>query len=152
MNSAVREAHTVKGLAGNIGATLLAEHAAQVEAMLNRGETEGLGTALDAMGAELVSLLARITAAMGEEPQQTLSSATSSVDRELLADDLRRLAGLLADDDSDAGELADGLADRLGAVGQSAAAQALLKRVGDFEFESALERVREIAHALEIAL
>ena len=69
LKTAVREAHTLKGLAGNIGATELARHAAQVESMLGRGETGGIAAAMTTMATELDDLLARIGAGI-ETPGQ----------------------------------------------------------------------------------
>jgi signal transduction histidine kinase/DNA-binding response OmpR family regulator len=153
--TAVREAHTAKGLAGNIGATLMAECAGIVEGMLNRGETEGLATALHAMEAELDSLLTRISAAMGDSqgaaPAPTGAPALP-VDKDALAPDLRKLGALLADDDSDASEVAEKLADWLISLGHGPAAKDLLKQVGEFKFDVALERLKAIANTLDIAL
>ena len=154
-NTAVREAHTVKGLAGNIGATPMAEHAGMVEGMLKRGETDGLVGALQCMEAELGNLLTRIAASI-EPPQEVTAPPDSlsphNVNQEVLGAELRQLAALLADLDSAASTLAEGLSGRLGALGQGAAAQDLLKQVAEFEFDTAQERLQEIASALDIAL
>jgi two-component system sensor histidine kinase/response regulator len=153
--TAVREAHTVKGLAGNIGATPMAERAALVEGMLKRGETEGLADALTAMETELASVLARIAAGLGTPEQAPPAAATivpAAVDRDALGVQLRQLATLLADLDSGAGEVAEGLAGPLGALGQGQAADSLLKQLAEFDYDAAKERLLEIARALGVAL
>jgi len=153
-DTAVREAHTVKGLAGNIGATPMAECAGLVEGMLKRGETEGLAAALDAMEAELGSLLARISAALGEVAPAAPSNSPSpaSINREVLAADLRKLGALLADGDSEASGVAENLAERLSALGQGQATKAMLKQVAEFEYDTARERLADIARLLDVAL
>ena len=155
VETAVREAHTVKGLAGNIGATQMAERAALVEGMLKRGETEGLAEALHAMEAELANQLAHILAAMGEPEEESAAPANIlpvNVDKDALGVELRQLAALLADLDSSSGAMVENLSPQLNALGQEAATRSLLKLVGEFEFDDALERLKETARTLEIAL
>jgi len=155
VETAVREAHTVKGLAGNIGATQMAERAALVEGMLKRGETENLAEALHAMEAELASQLTKISTAMGE-PEEVQAASTpmspANVDKNALGDELRQLAALLADLDSSSGATVERIAVQLNAMGQGTAARDLMKLVAEFEFDTALERLQETAHALEITL
>ena len=153
VETAVREAHTVKGLSGNIGANEMAQRAALVEGMLKRGETEGLADALHAMETELTSQLTHISAAIGEpETAQLASSARVAVDKDGLAIDLRKLAALLADLDSSSGSMVEKLSPQLNALGQGLAARNLLKLVGEFEFEDALKCVQETAGTLGVAL
>ncbi len=152
VETAVREAHTVKGLAGNIGAKPMAETAASVEALLQRGETEGLAAAVAAMGAELSDLVARIAAALGNPQPLPAAGAAPAPDKAGLALDLRRLASLLADDDAEAGEAAQGLAARLEALGQTAAAKTLCARLEEFDFDGASTCLGKIANDLDLAL
>ncbi|MBF0460120.1 MAG: response regulator [Magnetococcales bacterium] len=155
LESAVREAHTIKGLAGNIGATVLAEWAGQVEGLLQRGETAGLAAALQAMAAEQASLRERIVAALGEPPAPLPVAADRpplAVDQAVLAGELRRLGLLLADGDADASELAERLSGPLQAVGQGVLGKEMLKQVAEFEFEGALVALRGMAEALQIVL
>ena len=62
--TAAREAHTVKGLAGNIGADHMAKCAATVEHMVKDGVTEGLDEAVTQMETELADLRGRIAVAL----------------------------------------------------------------------------------------
>jgi len=151
--TATREAHTVKGLAGNIGATKMAERAVVVESMLIRGEADALAPELDAMEQELVILLERIAAVMGS--RQTTEDAPVAgkyVDMAVLVYELRQLGGLLADDDSKAGKLVDGIADRLDAVGQGPFAKQLKKLITKYDFEGAMDKLNETAQALGVIL
>ncbi len=152
--TATREAHTVKGLAGNIGATRMAERAARVESMLKRGETAGLDDALNAMEAELVGVLGRIAAAQpapAEAAAPVPDGLPVSIDKAALAAKLLQLDKLLADGDLNATEVAENLADQLAALGKGRVAKSLLKMVSEFEFDAARERVQEIARSLDLA-
>ena len=151
--TATREAHTVKGLAGNIGAIKMAECAGMVEDMLRRGESDGLAPALNAMEQELAILLERIVAVM--DPPQTTEDAPvagGSVNMTVLAHELRQLAALLADDDSRAGKIVDGIADKLAVAGQDISAKQLKKLIAKYDFEGAMAELNETAHALGIVL
>ena len=155
VETAIREAHTVKGLSGNIGATPMALSAGKVEAMLKQGVTDGLSDALSAMKNELGELLGRITEAIGE-PAETTAAQTEKpaieVDKSALQIELRKLAALLEDIDSGAESVLEGLSEKLGALGQGAAAKEIQKLVGEYEFDEALDRLKEMAKAIEIEL
>jgi signal transduction histidine kinase/CheY-like chemotaxis protein len=152
--TAQREAHTLKGLAGNLGAASLMERAAAVEGLLQRGGHNDAAAALTAMQAELDSVLGRIASAMGEPevPAQVAGLAVAAVDRDALGVDLRHLSALLAGLDPAAGEAAEALAGQLEALGQKDAVRRLLREVGEFEFDGARERLDEVARSLGISL
>jgi signal transduction histidine kinase/DNA-binding response OmpR family regulator/HPt (histidine-containing phosphotransfer) domain-containing protein/HAMP domain-containing protein len=155
-DSAIREAHTVKGLAGNIGSASLAGHAATVERLLQQDDAADLQDALAALAADLDGTRARIHDALGADeathPAAAPSSSPETLDKSALAADLRQLLGLLADLDAEAGAVVEALAGRLEALGQAPAANALLKLVTEFEFEAAEDRVRELAAELQLEL
>jgi PAS domain S-box-containing protein len=148
--TATREAHTAKGLAGNIGAARMFECAAAVEGMLRRGETAGLTEAMAAMAAELDSLLERIISSIGGDA--AASTSAGAVDMAGLEEDMRKLAALLTEDDSSAAKAADGIAEKLDAAGKGSAAKRLKKLISRYDFEAALVVLKETAQALGIAL
>jgi two-component system sensor histidine kinase/response regulator len=153
METATREAHTVKGLAGNIGATQLLALAGSVEGLLRHGTLDALPAALLAMAQELDLILSQIASAMG--PSTAAADTTAApivVDRAVLANDLQELAALLADDDSRAAKVADSIAEKLRAVGQGVVSLQLQKRIAKYEFEEALDALKEAALALDIPL
>jgi len=151
--TATREAHTVKGLAGNIGAIKMAECAGVVEDMLRRGESDGLALVLNAMEQELAILLERIVAVTGiPQTPEDAPAVGGHVNMAVLAHELRQLAALLADDDSKAGKIVDGIADNLGAAGQDISAKQLKKLIAKYDFEGAMDKLNETAQALGIVL
>jgi HPt (histidine-containing phosphotransfer) domain-containing protein len=153
MDTATREAHTLKGLAGNIGATQLLAQAGAVEGLLRHGPLDGLPAALLAMEQELNIVIGHIADAMGPSTGGTDTNVTTLVvDRTELASDLRELSALLADDDSRAAKLADSIAEKLRALGQGLISAQLQKRIARYEFEEALDALKEAASALDIPI
>ncbi len=164
-NTAVREAHTIKGLAGNIGASALFASAGQLETLLKSGENAGLAQALVDMGSELDSVIGRIHQALPPEPSaegsdsRAIASLTPShaqastpVDTAMLAAGLRQLASLLSDLDTGAEEIAAQMEAPLVTLSHAHTLKQIQRLIGEFEFDAALERVQEIAAKLEITL
>ena len=151
--TARRDAHTTKGLAGNIGATELMALAGAVEGALKLGPGDALQSALAAMEHELNVVLANIAAALVEANAGVVPVTQSvEVDRVLLASELGELATLLADDDSRAARMVDNLIDKLRACGQGVLGSQLQKLVAKYEYQDALQTLHETAQALDIAL
>ncbi|MDO8466403.1 MAG: response regulator [Gallionella sp.] len=150
--TAARTAHTFKGVAGNIGATEMSVCAAMVEGMLKQGNADGLAEALDEMEQKLKFLLERIAAAMdGYKPPAAVSPG-SFTDMATFAGELRECAALLADGDSRARRLADGIACRLGEIGQGDIADQLKKCISRYDFKGAMDKLKEAAQTLRIVL
>ncbi len=148
--TAIRHAHTLKGLAGNIGANRMFDLAARLEDILNRGETACLYEAMAEADGELADLLRRISEGMSHEVEAT-AGTDAIVDMDSLADDMIKLAALLADDDPQAVGVMDGLVDRLGCTGHTDAARTVQESIANFDFEDALVRLGEIGRALQIS-
>jgi two-component system sensor histidine kinase/response regulator len=149
--AAAREAHTCKGLSGNIGATQLQGLAGTVESAVGHGQDAA--PALQEMAQALSVLLAEIVTALGAAPpEEVASGGLEPADPAVLAQELRELAALLADDDARAGKLVESLGEKLRAAGQGGLAAQLKKLIGKYEFEQALDKLKEAALALEIEL
>src|SRR4029453_6207061 len=100
--TALREAHTLKGLAGNVGATELAQRAATLESNIKAGGPEARDTALAAVEESLVKLWDSLAASGrggGQEPVAT-PNPSERVDLTTLAPRLDNLASLIANDDT----------------------------------------------------
>jgi CheY-like chemotaxis protein len=149
--SATREAHTLKGLAGNIGANTLAEHAGALEAALRQKDPVQVQHSLPLLEQMLQQHLAAIAQAV---PQQT-PAASGGVSPAELADlptDLQDLATLLADDDARAAKQIERIAAKLAAAGQAPLALQLQKQIARYAFDDGLETLRQLAHAMNIHL
>ncbi len=149
--SAAREAHTVRGLAGNIGAGGAAAAAGRLEQMLAQGQREGVEGALDELAGELAQLVLQITLALGDAPAAGREAASVD-DRAALAAGLRELARLLAQDDSGAAKLLDRICPLLGAAGQGEHGRQLRRLISQYDFEGALDQLQQAASAAGIAL
>ncbi|GAB0057162.1 Sensor histidine kinase RcsC [Candidatus Magnetaquicoccaceae bacterium FCR-1] len=156
---AIRETHTLKGLAANIGATDLVERSREVEEILKKGgELEGVVEARAALDTELTRIVRAIDAAMEENgpppspPSPPLASASVTVDREELATGMSELAVLLGEYDSTASGKVLGISEKLGAMGMHREADRLKRLIDQYEFEDALDKLREIAQNCQIKL
>ncbi|MBA5685858.1 hybrid sensor histidine kinase/response regulator [Rugamonas apoptosis] len=159
--AATREAHTVKGLAGNIGAMALADAAAKVEQILAQGVEEGRDAALAAMGQELGEMVTRVSMALrgtaaaapaAAQAGQAALAAPAPADPAVLAGEVREMARLLAQDDAAAVKLLDRVCPMLTAAGQGEPSRQLRRMLAQYDFEGALDELRGVATALQISL
>ncbi|MGK5058406.1 response regulator [Janthinobacterium sp. LB2P49] len=157
LETAIREAHTLKGLAGNIGAGGLADSAARVEHLLSLGSHDGLPQALAACTLALDELVPKIVLAMHSrgnvaEAGGAVVAQVAPVDRAHLEAGLRELSQLLQQDDAQAVKHLDGIGPVLVAAGQAEHARQLKRMLGQYDFEGALAQLGEVADALELTL
>ncbi|QDL54414.1 PAS domain-containing hybrid sensor histidine kinase/response regulator [Rhodoferax aquaticus] len=160
-DTATREAHTVKGLAGNIGASQVMALAGNAESALRKQDAAATTAALQELAQALAETVLNIRSALtlgahdalgAEAPDVATAQAAAPLDLETLGNSMRQLAELLAEDDARSAKLADSLAADLRNAGQGAASSQLQKLISKYEFESALDKLREIAQALSITL
>ncbi|CAM2978745.1 response regulator [Janthinobacterium lividum] len=157
LETAIREAHTLKGLAGNIGAGGLADSAARVEHLLSLGSHDGLPQALAACTLALDELVPKIVLAMQSRGHVAEAGGApvahvAPVDRAYLEAGLRELSQLLQQDDAQAVKHLDGIGPMLVAAGQAEHARQLKRMLGQYDFEGALAQLGEVADALELTL
>jgi CheY-like chemotaxis protein len=154
LETAIREAHTLKGLAGNIGAGGLADSAARVEHLLSLGSHDGLPQALSACTLALDELVPKIVLAMQSRGTvaEPGNAVVAPVDRAHLEAGLRELSQLLQQDDAQAVKHLDGIGPVLVAAGQAEHARQLKRMLGQYDFEGALAQLGEVADALELTL
>ncbi|TXH90678.1 MAG: PAS domain-containing sensor histidine kinase [Rhodoferax sp.] len=149
--TAVREAHTLKGLAGNIGAGPLAEQAQDLEALLRQGESGAALQELAVLAMLLDELVAAIHSAMPMDSEPA-SGSPAAVDTDTLAQEVQELAALLADDDARAAKLVERLAPALQSMGQATLSGQLQKQVARYDFEEGLDTLRTLCKALNLPL
>ncbi|WP_317204738.1 response regulator [Janthinobacterium sp.] len=150
LETATREAHTLKGLAGNIGAGGMADSAAAVEHLLGQGGGEALEEALAAMAGELGQLLPALARALSERAAP--AAAAAAPDMALLDGTLREMARLLSQDDAAALKQLELIAPLLAAAGQAEHARQLRRQLGQYDFEGALAQLHAAAGALDLTL
>ena len=148
---AERTAHTIKGVAGNIGANTLFKCVVELDALLKKAveqEKEGLSMPLPAekintLLLEMDNQTARLVEAINasalfaekEQPKQK-----QDADPARLAELTAKLAELLEEDDSEAQECLE----ELTAISDKSEFEKMKKLVAEYEFEEALEILREI--------
>jgi len=130
-DAAGRIAHSLKGVAGNIGFRALHAEAAALETAIRAGD--GIEPALTALEASLTAIIASLRSAFADG-----TSSADAGDTAASSQHLARLARLLSDADGDAvGYLMQhGPAVRSALPGEAYAS--LEKAVSDFDFEEAL--------------
>jgi PAS domain S-box-containing protein len=144
-----RAAHTLKGVAGTIGATQVREAAAELEAVCRERAAEDLiAGCLERVSAAL-DLVVRSLEALPEEPSEEHTAGTVAVDRDVVHPLLEQLRGRLTESDTGALKLAEELAGALRGTEVQGLARRLESRIDDFEFDDALELLDQLASALE---
>nr|WP_315183683.1 response regulator [uncultured Albidiferax sp.] len=128
--TAERLAHTLKGVAGNIGASDLQHAAGLLEAAIHAGQP--LDALLEPVHSQLAALVAALQAAL------PAPAALTDMDQAQLAPVLAQLRSLLAEDDSDASELFQQHSSLLqAALGRAHATVA--SAMAEYDFEAALQ-------------
>ncbi|MCX7173479.1 MAG: response regulator [Proteobacteria bacterium] len=154
-DTAVRLAHTLKGLSGNIGATKLRKAAERLELAL-KPEQGGLPEALLAETGDLLHAVLggidRITPRGRESGDSTAVEMGSHPDVEALSPLLREFALLLADNDGEAITRADALVVMLKGTALVGDFMQIRQMTERFAFDEALRLLRSIAFKLEIGL
>ncbi len=148
-----REVHTLKGLAGTIGARGIEDHAQILENILKNNLIEGRDEAIYTLEVDLVNLLSKIQSAdctpVDIIPPPSKNISFVSVDKDKLEAKLRQFNAQLTDLDSDAATTITELVDELNGFEEIKKIQ---KSVDTFEFEDAQKQLQELVHVLGIRL
>jgi len=153
--TATRLAHTLKGLAGNLAATQLAQAAQNVETALKENRPDEADQRLAALEHELQVVVQAILTSAPPAPQEPVSPAPgwpqASASAELRSL-LVRLARLLLANDTEAEEAAASLAPHLTPWNLRQESQALEEQVASFDFDAAQRTLQAIAAAVAVKL
>ena len=142
--TAERIAHTVKGVAGNLGITALAPVAGALEAAFRSGQ--GTKSALSAFEAEMARTVASLQEALGAEAAPAAAGAA------LELAPVRKLAALLAASDGDAADFLIEHAAGIRPLFDGGDYRGFEQAVGGYDFEPALERLQAAAARQGISL
>ena len=138
--TAEREAHTIKGVAGNIGAEEVQAAAKRLEAAIRQGaDTKVPITELGRILGELIESLASLTV-----NQDTAGETPSTVEVSDLLPKLDRLQALLEDYDAKAINLVSELESQVAHTEFAQLIRAIGERIDDFDFDEALERLNAL--------
>ncbi|MBF0126158.1 MAG: response regulator [Magnetococcales bacterium] len=153
LRKAVRLAHSIKGVAGNMGADSLQQAAHALEEAIqgeNRAERERCVVNFDALLTPLMEVIAGIVTTE-EEPVADLRE-TVEIDAALVAPLLLELSARLEDSISETDSLMDALKEHLASTRAASALAELGKHIHDYDFHKALDRLHAIAHMLNLSL
>lgn len=149
-STAVREAHTLKGLAGNIGADALFLEAQEIERMIAQEEFEHLEIKMNALEQQLSQLITDITQALESKQESTVAGKSDDMmDKTALFAKLEALKLLLEELDSEASDVIEEVMPVLEKMGYATQAQELFKEVNNFDFEMASTRLQTLMQRLK---
>lgn len=140
LQQAILEVHTLKGLAGNIGATTLFEEARELEHMFTQGEVE----ALDSMLSRIDGILNEIIDAISYTVAQEKLSPLPRISKDILLKKMDHLNALLNDLDSEALEIMEEIMPSLLEYGYEEKILTLQSQINNFDFEKARQSLQGI--------
>jgi signal transduction histidine kinase/DNA-binding response OmpR family regulator len=142
-----REAHTLKGLAGNIGAEALQQAAQAVENQIKEGNKTLAG--LNVLSELLVKIIESLRI-LEETKAIEVETATVNTDSEKVSNLLVKLKELLDDDDSDAGDVLEELLPLFKGNEEEKQLKRIADLVDDYEFDNALIELDSLSGSLTL--
>ena len=142
---AERIAHTVKGVAGNIGITEVQSLAQKLEKALHDGDRKILSLLVEFASLMSAQVRAIEKALCGSPTEQV---RTSPFNEEAAADAIARLRTLLEASDGDAEESFRSLHDAVAGAVEKPHLDSLSESINNFNFDRALVKLDEIAELL----
>lgn len=137
---AVRFAHTLKGAAGNIGATALYQFSGSLEIAIKEARSHDIASIFPSFDKELQKVFSGLREAF---PAAT-DNRDSSIELEALIPCLERLKNYLDDDDPEATDYMSEKKELLSKGIPPEVFSALVKNVENFEFDNALHTIEKV--------
>ncbi|MBF0474948.1 MAG: response regulator, partial [Deltaproteobacteria bacterium] len=153
-DEARRAAHTIKGVAGNIGAQALFQTAGALELALkddHQEEARGLFPPFEASLDRVFSGLAAWVQAEAESAKEEAAPVSGGPDLQTARNLLPNIVRLLEDGDAEAGDLLDSLRTALAGAGLESTLDVLEGHVDAFDFDDALAALDPIAQILNLS-
>ncbi len=168
LKAATREAHSLKGVAANIGAMGVRKAAYSLENACKEGSTDNIDELLSRVIAELHPVVIGLEA-LKPSPQGDGTTAPTTPDRatsrdggsaaksrelDLLAVEplLRELYGFVADDNINAAETVENLAPLLNGTDYAGNLDSINRAIEGYDFDKALEALTTLVNKLDISL
>ncbi len=145
---AERLAHTLKGVAGQLGATGMQALAGQLESQLHRDATPE-PQLLQQLERDMFALQESLARLLPGCCEQTRTAVGEDVDRRAMQDLITRFAGLLRDYDSEAIDLLSQSGSVMIAALGSEAHKQIARAARQFDYDSALDALVKCAQALD---
>ena len=138
---AIRLAHTLKGVSGNIGAMKLFESAQAVEARLNSGNDGGHPAAI----AEMTAILAQtceILQPVINELEKESGGVSADLDRAAIIFHLQTLSQFLLESDTEAQSILEKISAMVSGTLMEEAVVQIAAHVSNYDFEGALDELK----------
>ena len=148
--TAVRIAHTVKGIAGTIGALDLFETAAELESALREKPTSPPGRLVAKVSDQLKQVLSAVTTAL--EVHEERLPAGETKDLRELAPKFALLKRMVAEFDSEAEDILESIIAEAGGGSAREALRPLARHVGQYDFEAAMAALDSLIAEHDIPL
>jgi len=151
IETAHRIAHTIKGVAGNIGADDLQAAAKRVDAAFKAKSNDEVRAHLPAMEAEILRVARAIDSAWPPSLESTPAGTETSaeIDLPLVNAGLAKLEALLRDNDFDAQEALDDLASMVIHSRLQEPVSRIAIQIGKYDFDRALKELLDLRKGLE---
>jgi len=145
----LRELHTLKGLAGNLGLVDVQSCAQALERVYQQKQDDA---AIESHLVALTEALCVVVAGLEQwvAPVRHHAAILGSVDQDKLHRMLEDLRGLLVDDDSEATELVMALEDLTEGSALQAAVEPISNAIGAYDFDAALVALQQLEDGLTI--
>jgi len=137
-DTALRLAHTLKGLAGTLGLSAVQREAVRAEKAIRLQDVADTQATLSALTAALDAACPAIEALAEQQAQPEADPAAVPVDTQALAAELENLGKLLATDDLRAAQVFDSLRPALARVVGNSAVEPLQQHLDNFALDLAL--------------
>ncbi|MBF0188244.1 MAG: response regulator, partial [Magnetococcales bacterium] len=145
---AIRLAHTLKGVAGNLGARQIQEAAKELEhATVNSKTAESIDPLLEATGEALATVIEGLRPMMTENV--STSEPRQAIDKEAVKTLLHQIRNHLEASDSEAADRIEELLPLVKGTPLIAQANTLSTAIGDYDFETALTQLNAFSETLE---
>jgi PAS domain S-box-containing protein len=151
-DAAIRLAHTLKGVAGNIGAKEIQQAAHDLEQACNtKADNVQVETLLSAVEIALAPVLESLQQ-LQQEQKQSLTPLLHSINSAELTSLLNKLLGLLHDDDADAIEVLEEIVSLMGDNTVDGKLTELENLIEQYAYEEAILLVKLVSEKLSIKL
>jgi two-component system sensor histidine kinase/response regulator len=145
LDTATRLAHTLKGVSGNIGASVIQKAAGTLERACKESDKQSIRSSFQALMTQLTPLLIELDAWQGSDKPE---STTETTDPQRLKSLLAQLRSLIEDDDTGAADLMEELhlAAAHGPIAE--VVNTLENNIANYDFEAARIALQEIEQNL----
>jgi signal transduction histidine kinase/DNA-binding response OmpR family regulator/HPt (histidine-containing phosphotransfer) domain-containing protein len=142
--AACRYAHTLKGVAGNIGAEEVQRTAEALEFACSENKVP---SEIDRLLENVVLALSPVLEGLTALEHKATAKQVKALDPEQLKSIMDRLRALLEDDDADATEVVEELLEVSATGAHTIALKQLAKAIGEYDFDQALEELANLESA-----